>query len=117
MIFPYIFYTLTKFYKTFIDKTTPELYAAGLLTCMQGLNCLVILTFFVDKEYLKICVLSLGSVIFIMNMFVFNRKSFEKYCKQWDKENKSRQFIKRLLVLLYIIFTFGSLTYICLAPK
>jgi|GEM_PF-4171654 len=63
-----------------------------------------ITTIFFGKEYLKYgCAIS--AVIFILNLIIFNDKMLIKLEERWDGEPKSHRALKRMGVILYIMFS------------
>jgi hypothetical protein len=109
-IFSYIFYTLSKPYRSGLDKRDPDVYARGVLTLLQGINISTILNPYIITITKDQKIIFYGITIIVLlivnTIFFFNRKTLEKFDKRWDKEPKIQRYFRRFLVILYVIGTF-----------
>ena len=111
-IFSYVFYTLSKIYRAGLAKSVPDVYACGLLSCIQMFNIMTIISISWGNKYLKTYGLGVSIIVFIINSILFNSKSLKKFDERWDNEPKPQRIFKRALVLVYIAATVAGVIYI-----
>lgn len=111
-IFPYIFYTFSKMYRAGLDKLHPHIGASALLSLLQAFSVIVIVYPYLSRSNGQYICASIILGIVLINFFIFDAKSLEKFDKRWDNEPKNKRFFKRSLVILYALASFIAPIYI-----
>lgn len=110
-IFSYIFYTLSKPYRAGLDRVHPHIGASALLSLLQAFNVITLIAPFLKPPNDKYIWMGIAMGIALLNLFIFNAKSLTKFDKRWDNELKSRRFLKRCLVAIYVIVSLTVFIY------
>ena len=109
-IFSYVFYTLSKIYRAGLDRNHPDVYACGLLSCIQMFNILTVLLPYLSKGWF----IAISLVVLSINTVFFNAKTLKKFDERWDNEPKPQRIFRRMLVILYVAGSLGVFLYVVL---
>lgn len=111
-IFSYIFYTFSKPYRAGWDRLHPHIGAHAFLSLLQSFNAVTVWGLYWEKPINKLLWLGVATSLYVINLFFFNAKSLNKFDDRWDNEPKHERFLKRSLVILYVLASFIAPIYV-----
>lgn len=101
--FNYCFYRISSAYK-FIDSTGYYIYGNGVVSASQSFNVLTLISIFIyviEEKQKPSYALIVGALIFITNLFLYDKNKYNKLSEQWkDEKHKT---LKGWLVFAYVV--------------